>query len=68
MSHPSERPNEDDSADDFSIADDPFAFFEGGITKLDEMYEVFRALRSGGFSENQALKFLAFCSIFEGDQ
>ena len=32
-----------------------------------ELHESFVALRQAGFSENQALKFLAFCSIHEGD-
>lgn len=32
-----------------------------------ELHETFLAMTEVGFTETQALKFLAFCSIFEGD-
>lgn len=32
-----------------------------------EVHEAFIALRTVGFTETQALKFLAFCSIYDGD-
>jgi hypothetical protein len=39
----------------------------GKVFAFTELNETFISMVEAGFTENQALKFLAFCSIFEGD-
>jgi hypothetical protein len=63
VSLPDPEPNEFDAE-----ITDPFV--AGGskmVLAFLELNSSFMALLEAGFSENQALKFLAFCSIFEGD-
>ena len=64
-------PDDKNDDDEFgSEINDPFV---GGahsghlVMAFGELYNSFNALLDSGFTENQALKFLAFCSIFEGD-
>jgi|APCry1669189844_1035258.scaffolds.fasta_scaffold00478_5 hypothetical protein len=60
------EPNDDDFDKDIT---NPFAGDEPSPLTLAfvEMQEAFQSLMDAGFTENQALKFLAFCSIYEGD-
>ena len=60
----------DDNQDEFGEINDPFVAGVGEnalVIVFGELHASFLALLESGFSENQALKFLAFCSIFEGD-
>jgi len=48
-------------------AEDEVSNFGTMVFAFSELHEGFTCLREAGFTENQALKFLAFCSIYEGD-
>lgn len=64
------NPDDENGDDEFSEMHDPFigAPLSGHlVVAFGELYNSFSALMESGFTENQALKFLAFCSIFEGD-
>jgi hypothetical protein len=55
--------------DDFDrdITEEFQSFNSNMITMFTELNGTFLSLCEAGFTETQALKFLAFCSIFEGD-
>ena len=58
----------DPEPDDFDAEiTDPFIAAGNMVVAFLELNRSFMGLLEAGFSENQALKFLAFCSIFEGD-
>lgn len=69
-------PNQDDDEFDRDITEpvDDDLDLEGLIAGLmpssayEALYSQFRSLTRAGFSESQALRFLAFCSIHEGDE
>jgi hypothetical protein len=62
MDFPSSNDDFDrDITNDFSGAPSPM------LMAFNEIHESFIALISVGFTETQALKFLAFCSIYDGD-
>ena len=62
MDIPASEPDEFDSE-----INDTFTGGSHMVLAFMEIRSSFTALLEAGFSENQALKFLAFCSIFEGD-
>ena len=67
MAHPSEH-DDDFEADFDAILRDPFVVSEKSpLSLFDGLHDTFMGLVEGGFTETQALKFLAFCSIYEGD-
>jgi hypothetical protein len=60
-------PENNDSDFDRDITEN---FGERFVTRemiFSEMRESFSAMMSSGFTETQALKFLAFCTIYDGD-
>jgi hypothetical protein len=62
---PNPGPDEFDS--EIKGITDPFIGEGHLVIAFTELNASFHALIEAGFTENQALKFLAFCSIFEGD-
>jgi hypothetical protein len=64
-----DEPNDDRDDFDRDITDDPLAGNELLHSRLvfTEVHEAFLSMMEAGFSESQALRFLAFCSIYDGD-
>jgi len=62
VSLPDPEPNEFDAE-----ITDPFIGMGNMVVAFMELHHSFTALLEAGFTETQALKFLSFCSIFEGD-
>ena len=60
-------PNQPDDDVDKDITES----FSSGPSRMvgafEELHESFEAMRDAGFTEVQALRFLAFCSIYESD-
>lgn len=68
---PSTSVDEPNSRDDFDrdITSDPLERDESLHARLvfTELHESFITMLESGFTEGQALRYLAFCSIYEGD-
>ena len=67
-----EQPEDDFDKDITSEPDEDVDFVLDAAMMMQlafaELHELFVALRKVGFSENQAIKFLAFTSLFEQEQ
>ena len=60
-------PNQPDDEFDKDITESFSPRVPHMVSAFEELRESFEAMRDAGFTEAQALRFLAFCSIHEGD-
>jgi hypothetical protein len=62
-----ELPNQPDDDFDKDITGSFSPRTPNMVGAFEELHESFEAMRDAGFTEVQALRFLAFCSIYESD-